>query len=70
VVHLPGYTLDLNAVEGAWATMKSSLGSHAARTPGELEAMVRSRLRKIQRHPDLINAFLGQTGLTLQTQPP
>jgi transposase len=70
VVHLPGYAPDLNAVEGAWASMKSSLGNHAACTLDELEAMVRTRLRKIQRRPDLIDAFLGQTGLTLETQPP
>jgi transposase len=70
VVHLPGYAPDLNAVEGAWASMKSSLGNHAARTLDELEAMVRTRLRNIQRRPDLIDAFLGQTGLTLETQPP
>jgi putative transposase len=70
VVFLPGYTPDLNAVEGAWASMKSSLGNHAARTLNELEAMVRTRLRGIQRRPDLINALLGQTGLTLDPQPP
>jgi transposase len=70
VVHLPGYAPDLNAVEGAWAAMKSGLGNHAATTLDELEAMVRSRLRTIQRRPGLINAFLGQTGLTLETQPP
>ena len=70
VVHLPGYAPDLNAVEGAWAAMKSGLGNHAARTLDQLEAMVRSRLRKIQRRPGLINAFLGQTGLSLEPQPP
>ena len=70
VVHLPGYAPDLNAVEGAWASMKSSLGNHAATTLADLEAMVRTRLRNIQRRPDLINAFLGQTGLTLPPQPP
>jgi len=70
IVFLPGYAPDLNAVEGAWASMKSSLGNHAARTLGELEAMVRGRLRAIQRRPDLINAFLGQTGLTLEPPPP
>ena len=70
VVHLPGYAPDLNAVEGAWASMKSGLGNHAATTLDELEAIVRSRLRTIQRRPDLINALLGQTGLTLETQPP
>ena len=35
-----------------------------------LEAMVRSRLRNIQRRPDLINALLGQTGLSLEPPPP
>ena len=50
--------------------MKSSLGNHAATTLDELEALVRSRLRKIQRRPDLINALLGQTGLTLEPLPP
>ena len=68
-VHLlPGYAPGRNAVEGAWASMKSSLGNHAARTLDELEAMVRTRLRSIQRRPDLINALLGQTGLTLEPQ--
>ena len=70
VVHLPAYAPDLNAVEGAWASMKSSLGNHAATTLDQLEALARSRLRGIQRRPDLINAFLGQTGLALQPPPP
>jgi len=70
VVRLPAYPPDLNAVEGAWASMKSSLGNHVATTLDELEAMVRSRLRKIQRRPDLINAPLGQTGLSLKPPPP
>jgi transposase len=70
VVRLPGYAPDLNAVEGARAAMKSSLGNHAATTLDQLEAMVRSRLRDIQRRPDLISAFLGQTGLTLTPQTP
>jgi transposase len=70
VVHLPGYAPDLNAVEGAWASMKSGLGNHAATTLDDLETLVRSRLRSIQRRPGLINAFLGQTGLSLDPQPP
>jgi hypothetical protein len=70
VFRLPAYAPDLNAVEGAWASMKSSLGNHAATTLDELEAMVRSRLRQIQRRPDLINALLGQTGLSLEPPPP
>jgi hypothetical protein len=50
--------------------MKSSLGNHAATTLDELEAMVRSRLRQIQRRPDLINALPSQTGLSLEPPPP
>jgi hypothetical protein len=70
VVRLPGYAPDLNAVEGAWSVMKSGLGNHAAATLDQLEAIVRTRLRTIQRRPGLINALLGQTGLTLDPQPP
>jgi DDE superfamily endonuclease len=69
VVQLPGYAPDLNAVEGAWSAMKAGLGNHAAATLGQLEALVRTRLRAIQRRPDLINALLGQTGLTLDPPP-
>lgn len=69
VVQLPGYAPDLNAVEGAWSVMKSGLGNHAARTLDELEAIVRARLRAIQRRPELINALLGQTGLALDPPP-
>jgi hypothetical protein len=50
--------------------MKSGLGNHAATTLDQLEALVRSRHRAIQRRPDLINALLGQTGLTLEPPPP
>jgi hypothetical protein len=49
--------------------MKSGLGNHAAHNLDELEAIVRSRLRQIQRQPELINALLGQTGLTLEPPP-
>ena len=69
VVRLPGYAPDLNAVEGAWSAMKSGLGNRTARTLDELEAIVRRRLRQIQRRPELINALLGQTGLTLESPP-
>jgi hypothetical protein len=50
--------------------MKSSLGNHAATTIDQLEALVRSRLRAIQRRSDLINALLGQAGLALEPPPP
>ena len=37
---------------------------------GLAAAAVRSRLTRIQRQPALIAGFLGQTGLTLESQPP
>jgi hypothetical protein len=70
VVRLPAYAPGLNAVEGAWSAMKSGLGNHAAATLDQLETIVRTRLRTIQRRPELINALLGQTGLTLDPPRP
>jgi hypothetical protein len=49
--------------------MKSGLGNHAAATLDQLQAIVRTRLRNIQRRPDLINELLGQTGLTRDPPP-
>jgi len=46
------------------------LGNLAARTLDLLAATVRNRLRRIQRQPGLIAGFLGQTGLTLESEPP
>ncbi len=50
--------------------MKNGLGNLAACTLDQLAATIRSRIRRIQRHPDLITGFLGQTGLTLEPEPP
>jgi hypothetical protein len=56
--------------EGAWANMKNSLGNLAACTLDQLAAIISSRLRRIQHRPDLIQGFLGQTGLGLEPVPP
>jgi transposase len=69
VVRLPGYAPGIIAVEGAWPVMKSGLGNHAAATLDQLEAMVRSRFRSIQRRPRPHHALLGLTGLTLDPPP-
>jgi hypothetical protein len=49
--------------------MKAGVGNDAAPTLDQLEALVRTRLRSIQRRPELINVLLGQTGLTLNPPP-
>ena len=70
VVQLPSYAPDLNAVEGAWSVMKNGLGNIAAASLDQLAGTMRGQLRRIQRRPDLINGFLGQTGLTIEPEPP
>ena len=70
VVQMPAYAPELNPVEGAWSSMKSGLGNLAAGNLSQLADTVRSRLRHIQRQPDLIAGFLAQTGLKLECEPP
>lgn len=70
VIQLPSYAPDLNACEGVWANMKNGLGNLAACTTDQLAAIVRNRLKRIQYRPALIHGFLGQTGLTLEPEPP
>jgi transposase len=67
---LPAYAPDLNAVEGAWANMKNGLGNLAATNVDQLTAIIKNRLKSIQYRPALIDAFLAQTGLTFEPEPP
>ena len=69
-VRLPAYAPDLNPAEGAWANMKNGLGNLAARDVDQLAAIVKNRLKRIQYRPALIEGFLAQTGLTLESEPP
>ena len=70
VIQLPSYAPELNPCEGVWANMKNGLGNLAACTADQLAAIVRTRLKRIQYRPALIHGFLGQTGLTLEPEPP
>ena len=45
-------------------------GNLAVRDVGQLAAIMKNRLKRIQYRPALIEAFLAQTGLTLEPQPP
>ena len=56
--------------EGAWANMKNGLGNLAAVDVDQLTAIIKNRLKSIQYRPALIEAFLAQTGLMLEAQPP
>ena len=71
VARLPAYAPELNAVEGAWANMKNSLGNlGSCATPRQLAAIMKNRLKRIQYRPALIEGFLAQTGLSIGPQPP
>jgi hypothetical protein len=50
--------------------MKSGLGNLAASNVNQLAAIVRNRLERIQHRLALIDGFLAQTGLTLESEPP
>jgi putative transposase len=57
-------------VEGLWASTKNGLGNLAACSLDQLAAVIRTRLKRIQYRPALINGFLAQTGLSLEPEPP
>ena len=68
VVRLPAYAPELNATEGVWSHLKRALGNCAATGIDQLP--VKTRLKRVQYHPELLDGFLGQTGLILQPVPP
>jgi DDE superfamily endonuclease len=70
VIQLPACAPDLNPVEGAWPVMKNGLGNLAAGTTDQLAAAMRHQLDRIQQQHSLITGFLGQTGLSLEPEPP
>jgi transposase len=63
VYRLPGYAPELDPTEGVWANLKNGLGNLAARSVDDLARIVRTGLKRMQYHPDLINGFLAETGL-------
>ena len=69
-VRLPGLRARAECGRGAWAAMKASLGNLAVRDVDQLAAIMKNRLKCIQYRPALIEAFLGQAGLTFDPQPP
>jgi transposase len=70
VVRLPAYAPDLNAAESIWSHLKHGLGNLAATGIDHLTTIVKTRLKRIQYHPELLDGFLAQTGFTLQPLPP
>jgi hypothetical protein len=65
VYRLPPYAHELNPVELVWSHLKRSLANLAKRDLSELTALVRTRLKRMQYRPALLDGFLASTGLDL-----
>jgi transposase len=65
VFQLPPYAHELNPVEQVWSLLKRSLANLAKRNLGQLTALVKTRLRRMQFRPRLLDGFLASTGLDL-----
>ena len=65
VVQLPPYASELNPVEPIWSNSKRSLANLTTHNVGQLTALVKTRLRRKQYRPGLLDGFLAKTGLDL-----
>jgi putative transposase len=68
VFQLPGYTPELNPVEAAWSVLKRPLANLTKQGIDQLTALVKTRLKRMQYRPGLIDGFLARTG-TGRTRP-
>ena len=65
VFQLPGYASELNPVESVWSVLKRSLANLAKRDLAQLTALAKTRLRRMQYRPGLLDGFLAGTRLDL-----
>ncbi len=68
VCRLPPYAHELNPVEPVWSHLKRSLANLAnlaKRNLSQLTALVKTRLRRMQYQPGLLDGFLAGTRLDL-----
>src|SRR3954449_5206815 len=65
VYRLPPYAHELNPVEPVWSHLKRSLANLTRHNLSELSALVKTRLRRMQYRPGLLDGFLASTGLGL-----
>jgi putative transposase len=70
VIRLPADAPHLNLVAHVWSHVMRSLGNLAPHGIDDLAVSVKNRLKRIQYRPELIDAFLAHTGLTLEPEPP
>lgn len=63
IFRLPAYAPELNPAEAVWSHLKRSLANLAKRNISQLTALVKTRLRRMQYRPGLLDGFLAKTGL-------
>jgi DDE superfamily endonuclease len=65
VFRLPPYAPELNPVEPVWSSLKRSLANLTKHNISELTVLARTRLRRMQYRPGLLEGFLAKPGLDL-----
>jgi transposase len=65
VFQLPPYASELNPVEPVWSVLKRSLANLTKHDIHQLTALVKTRLRRMQYRPGLLEGFLAKTRLDL-----
>ena len=65
VFRLPPYASEFNPVESLWSVLKRSLANVVKRTISELTALAKTRLRRMQYRPGLLEGFLAGSRLDL-----
>jgi transposase len=65
VFQLPPYASELNPVEPVWSNLKRSLANLTKHNIDQLTALIKTRLRRMQYRPGLLDGFLAKTGLDL-----
>lgn len=63
VYQLPAYAPELNPVEAVWSNLKRSLANLTKQGIDQLVTLVKTRLKRMQYRPGLIDGFLAKTGL-------
>ena len=65
VYQLPPYASELNPAETVWSNLKRSLANLTRQNIDQLTALVKTRLRRMQYRPGLLDGFLAKTTLDL-----
>ena len=65
VALLPPYAPELNPVEPVWSNLKRSLANLVKQDIDQLTTLVKTRLRRMQYQPGLLDGFLAKTRLDL-----